>query len=132
MERSRNAGPLGQPRGIGFGILMVIITLGFYGWYWAFKTHEELKQHTGEGLGGVLGLVVWILITPVNAFVIPSEIGKMYANDGQQPPVTGWTGLWLFPFGIFLIPGIVWFVKVQGALNRYWTAKATEQRTLAV
>jgi Domain of unknown function (DUF4234) len=132
MERSRNEGPLGQPRGIGFGILMSIITLGFYGWYWAFKTHEELKQHTGEGLGGVLGLVVWILITPVNAFVIPSEIGKMYANDGQQPPVTGWTGLWLFPFGIFLIPAIVWFVKVQGALNRYWTAKATEQRTLAV
>src|SRR5712692_5249752 len=132
MERPRNQGPLGQPRGIGFGILMVIITLGFYGWYWAFKTHEELRQHTGEGLGGVLGLVVWILITPVNAFVIPSEIGKMYANDGQQPPVTGWTGLWLFPFGIFLIPGIVWFVKVQGALNRYWTAKATGQGTLAV
>jgi len=127
MERSCNQGPLGQPRGIGFGILMFIITLGIYGWYWAFKTHEELRQYTGEGLGGVLGLVVWILISPVNAFVIPSEIGKMYANDGQQPPVMGWTGLWLFPFGIFLIPGIVWFVRVQGALNRYWTAKATAQ-----
>jgi hypothetical protein len=34
--------------------------------------------------------------------------------------VTGWTGLWLFPFGIFLIPAIVWAVKVQGSLNRYW------------
>ena len=75
-----NSGPLGQKRGIGFGILMIIVTLGFYGWYWAFKTHEELKQRTGEGLGGVLGLVIWILITPVNAFVIPSEIGKMYAR----------------------------------------------------
>jgi hypothetical protein len=58
------------------------------------------------------------------AFVIPSEVGNMYKKDGQQPPVTGWTGLWLFPFGIFIIPAIVWFVKVQGALNRYWESKA--------
>jgi len=71
----------------------------------------------------VLGLVIWILIGAVSAFVIPSEIGKMYAKDGQQPPVTGWTGLWLFPFGILLIPAIVWFVKVQGSLNRYWEGK---------
>lgn len=118
------SGPLGQPRGIGFGILLFIITLGIYGLYWAYKTHEEMKQHTGDGLGGVLGLVVWILISPVSAFVIPSEIGKMYQRDGRQTPITGWTGLWLFP-GIFLIiPAIVWFVKVQGALNRYWESKA--------
>jgi hypothetical protein len=124
METARNTGPVGQPRGIGFGILIFIITLGFYGWYWAFKTHEEIKQHTGEGLGGVLGLVVWILAGFVSAFVIPSEIGKMYRNDGREPPVTGWAGLWLVPGAILVIPGIVWFVKVQGALNRYWTEKS--------
>ena len=122
---SGNTGPLGQPRGIGFGILLFIITFSFYGWYWAYKTQEEMKQHTGDGLGGVLGLVVWILIGAVSAFVIPSEVGRMYRGDGREPPVSGWTGLWLFPFGIFIIPAIVWFVKVQGALNRYWESKAS-------
>jgi hypothetical protein len=122
---SADTGPLGRQRGIGFAILLFLVTFGLYGWYWAFKTHEELKQHTGEGLGGVLGLVIWILINPVSAFVIPSEIGNMYKKDGRQPPVTGWTGLWLFPGGILLVPAIVWFVKVQGALNRYWAAKAS-------
>jgi Na+/proline symporter len=116
-------GPPGQPRGIVFGILIFIVTLGFYGWYWAFKTQEEMKQHTGDGLGGVLGLVVWILITFVSAFVIPSEVGKMYQQDGKEPPVTGWTGLWLFPFGFLIVTAIVWFVKVQGSLNRYWESK---------
>jgi hypothetical protein len=115
-----DAGRHGHPRSVGLGIFLFVVTLGFYGWYWAFKTHEEMKQHTGEGLGGVVGLVIWILISPVSAFVIPSEVGKMYTRSGQSPPVTGWTGLWLFPFGIFLIPAIVWFVKVQGSLNRYW------------
>ena len=124
MSTPGNAGPFGQPRGIGFGILMFIVTLHFYSWYWVFKTQEEMKQHTGEGLGGVLGLVIWILLNPVEAFVIPSEVGKMYAKDGQEPPMTGWTGLWLFPGGILIIPAIVWFVKVQGALNRYWAGKA--------
>jgi len=115
-----NTGPLGRPRGVGFGILLYIVTLSFYSWYWVFKTQEEMKQRTGEGLGGVIGLVIWIVISPVSAFVIPSEVGKMYARDGKRPPMTGWTGLWLFPGGIILIPAIVWFVKIQGALNRYW------------
>ncbi|MGH3029401.1 MAG: DUF4234 domain-containing protein [Gaiellaceae bacterium] len=124
MSTSPNTGPLGNPRGIGFGILMFIVTLGFYSWYWAFKTHEKVKQHSGEGVGGVIGLVIWILLNVVSAFVIPSEVGKMYGKDGQEPPVTGWTGLWLFPGLILIIPAIVWFVKVQGALNDYWARKA--------
>jgi Na+/proline symporter len=123
VSTSSNTGPLGQPRGIGFGILMFIVTLGFYSWYWVYKTEEEMKLHTGEGLGGVLGLVIWIVLHPVMAFVIPSEIGKMYKKDGQEPPMSGWTGLWLFPFGYLIIPAIVWFVKVQEALNRYWEGK---------
>jgi drug/metabolite transporter superfamily protein YnfA len=121
---SGNTGPLGKPRGVGFAVLIFIITLGIYGLYWVYKTQEEMKQHTGDGLGGVLGLVVWIIVGAVSAFVIPSEVGKMYAKDGREPPVTGWTGLWLFPFGIFIIPAIVWFVKVQGSLNRYWQSES--------
>jgi hypothetical protein len=124
MTMYSNTGRVGRPRGIGVGILLFVITLGFYGWYWVFKTQEEIKQHTGHGLGGVLGLVVSILISAVSAFVIPSEVGKMYGQDGRAAPISGWTGLWLFPGGIFIIPAIVWFVKVQGALNRYWEAKA--------
>jgi hypothetical protein len=101
---------------------MFVVTLGFYSWYWVFKTQEEMRQHTGLGLGGVVGLVIWILISPVSAFVIPSEVGAMYKKAGQHPPVTGWTGLWLFPFGFLIVPAIVWFVKIQGALNSYWEA----------
>ena len=57
-EPAVSARPLGKPRGIGFGILMFIITIGIYSLYWAYKTQEELKQHTGDGLGGIVGLVV--------------------------------------------------------------------------
>ena len=126
MSTPGNTGPLGQPRGVGSGILLYIVTFGVYSLYWVFKTGEEMKQHTGEGLGGVLSLVVWIAANPVMAFVLPSEIGKMYKKDGQEPPMTGWTGLWLVPgLILLLVPAIVWFVKVQGALNRYWGRKAS-------
>ena len=118
-----NTGPLGNRRGVGFGILLFLVTLGFYSWYWAYKTQEEVKEHSGQGIGGVLGLVIWILLNPVSAFVIPSEIGAMYRKDGRESPVTGWTGLWLFPFGFLIVTAIVWFVKVQGALNDYWESK---------
>jgi hypothetical protein len=122
-----NIGPLGQKRGVGFGILMFIITLGIYGLYWTYKTYEEMRRHTGEGLGGVVGLVIGLVIGVVNFYVIPSEIGKMYKKDGREPPVTGWTGLWGFPGLYLLLIGLfVWWFKVQGALNEYWDAKASE------
>jgi hypothetical protein len=125
MPATGNSGPLGQPRGVAFVIILSIITLGIYSLYWVYKTQEEMKQHTGDGLGGVLGLVIWLIISPVSAFVIPSEIGNMYRKDGKEPPVNGWTGLWLFPFGILIIPIFVWYAKVQGSLNRYWEAKGS-------
>jgi hypothetical protein len=117
-------GPLGQKRGVVFVNLIGLITFGIYWIWWAYKTQEEMKQHTGEGLGGVVGLVVWVLISAVSAFVIPSEVGSMYARDGREKPITGWTGLWLFPFGVLIIPIFVWFVRVQRSLNRYWDSKA--------
>jgi hypothetical protein len=123
MEEAQ-ARPLGQPRGIVFGIVMYIVTFGLYSWYWAYRTCDELKRHNGDGIGGVVGLVVEVLLWPVNAFVIPSEIGTMYDRDGQERPVSGVTGLWKFPGIILIVPAIVWFVKVQGALNRYWEAKS--------
>jgi cytochrome c-type biogenesis protein CcmH/NrfF len=55
--------------------------------------------------------------------VILSEVGNMYRKDGRELPVNGWTGLWLFPFGFLIVTAIVWFVKTQGALNRYWESK---------
>ena len=115
--------PLGQPRGIAFGIVMFIVTLSLYGYYWTYKTHEEIKKYSGEGVGGVVGLVIYIILSIVTPFVIPSEVGKMYRRDGQEPPVSGWTGLWIL---LPLAGAIVWFVKVQGALNRYWESKGAQ------
>ena len=115
-----NTGPLGQQRGIGFAILMAIITFGIYSLYWVFKTQDEVKEHSGQGVGGVLGLVIWIVVGIVSWFLIPSEVGKMYRQDGREAPFSGWTGLWLL---LPIIGAFVWFIKVQGALNQYWESK---------
>ncbi len=112
--------PLGQPRGLLFVILISIVTFGIYGWYWAYKTFDEMKAYTTVGMGGVLGLVLQILLPIVNVFVAPFEARQMIEGEGQQSPVSGWTGLWiLLPF----VGWIVWVVKVQGALNRFWESR---------
>ena len=113
-------GPLGRPRGIGFAILITIVTLGIYTLYWVFKTQDEVKEHSGIGVGGVIGLVIYIVLSPVTWFLIPSEVGKMYRADGREAPFSGWTGLWML---LPLVGLFVWFIKVQGALNRYWESK---------
>ena len=120
MATSGWPGPIGKPRGVLFVILISLITFGIYHLYWVFKVFDEMKQHTRNGIGGVIGLVIALVIGPVIWFVMPSEIGNMYAGDGRAKPITGWTGLWvLLPF----VGWFVWMVKVQRALNRYWESK---------
>ena len=114
-------GPIGKPRGVLFVILLSIITLGIYHLYWTYKVYDEMKRYTGEGIGGVLGLVIAIIINPINWFVMPSEIGKMYRRGGQSAPMTGWTGLWVI---LPIVGWFVWTVKVQRALNHYWERAA--------
>jgi Domain of unknown function (DUF4234) len=114
-------GPVGETRSVGLSILWFILTLGIYSFYWVYKTQEEIKRYSGNGIGGVLGLVIWFLISPVTFFVVPSEVRWLYEDlDGEKSPVRGLTGLW------FLLPvlgSLIWFVQVQGALNRYWESK---------
>ena len=114
-------GPIGKPRGVLFVILLSIVTFGIYHLYWIYKNFDEMKDHTGQGIGGVLGLVFAIIINFVNWFVMPSEVGKMYRGDGRTAPMTGWTGLWMI---LPIVGWFVWTVKIQGALNRYWESKA--------
>jgi hypothetical protein len=114
-------GPVGNTRSIGLSILWAVLTLGIYTFIWVYKTQEEVKRYSGNGIGGVLGLVIYILISPVTYFIVPSEVRYMYEDlDGQRSPVRGIYGLW---FLLPLIGSIVWFVQVQGALNRYWESK---------
>jgi hypothetical protein len=113
-------GPVGQLRGTGFGIVMSIITLGFYQYWWWYKVHDEMNRHTGQGLGGGLALVLTIFVGIAMPYVTASEVGAMYERRGQQKPVSAATGFWFFP-GIFILVGpLVWFVKTNGALNNYW------------
>jgi hypothetical protein len=118
------AGPVGKIRSTGTCVLLSIVTLGFYTWYWWYKTHDEMKRHSGEGIGGGIALLLAILVSIVMPFLTSNEVGKLYERDGKKPPVTAMTGLWYVLLGwLFFIGAIVWFVKTNGALNDYWRSK---------
>jgi hypothetical protein len=122
--RSENTGPVGQPRGIGFGILIYIVTLGLYGLWWVWKTQEEVKRHSGHGVGGWVGVIIYIVIGFVTPFLVPSEINRMLRQAGSaDPPISGYTGFWWIPGFIIIVGPFVWFFKVQGTLNDYWRSQ---------
>ena len=114
-------GQVGNTRSIALSILWAVLTLGIYSFIWVYKTHEEIKRYSGNGVGGVLGLVIFMLLPPVTYFILPSEVRYMYEDlDGGNSPVRGIYGLW---FLLPLIGSLIWFIQVQGALNRYWEGK---------
>ena len=113
-------GPIGEVRSTGVAILLFIVTFGIYGWYYWYKVHEEMKQHSGQGIGGAVALILAIFVSIVMPYLTSAEVGGLYKRRGQQEPVSGVTGLWYFP-GMFILVGpIIWFVKTNGALNDYW------------
>lgn len=110
-------GPKGKVRNPVAVIIFSIITLGIYFLVWNYKIFEENKRYSGDGVGGVVGLVIALLVGIVNWFLIPSEIGNIYTKAGRDKPVSGVTGFWnLIP----LIGFIIWIVKVQGAMNHLY------------
>ncbi|MBB3041430.1 DUF4234 domain-containing protein [Nocardioides soli] len=120
-------GPIGQVRNTGTCVLLTIVTLGFYTWYWWYKTHDEMKQHTGTGIGGPIALLLTILVGIVMPFLTSNEVGNMYERKGRAKPVTATTGLWYLLLGwFFLVGAIVWFVKTNAALNDYWRSQGAQ------
>ncbi len=113
-------GPLGKIRSPWIVILLSIVTLGIYGLYWQYAMFKEMKEYSGQGIGGVLGLVLAILLSIVNIFVMPSEVGNLYAAEGQaRSRYRATTGFWIL---LPLIGGFIWLFKVQGHLNKFWAA----------
>ena len=115
--RSVATGPIGLRRHIGTQILLSIVTLGLYGPYWAYTSHEDIRRHTDEGVGGVFGVLIWVFAGCVSFFLLPTEIQRMYEADGRESPVRASTAFWILAFGV------PWFVKCQRALNDYWASK---------
>ena len=109
--------PKGKPRNTAACIGLTIVTLGVYALYWTYITHSEIKDYSGLGVGGVLGLVIYVFVAPVTFFLIPHAVNGMLAQHGRTSRVSALTGLWVL---LPLLGPIVWFVKVQGQLNEFW------------
>jgi len=119
-------GPPGAIRGPLFVILIGIVTLGIYWIYWWYKVFQEMKDHSGEGLGGgaalamaIVGYLICPLLPFIMAFILPNEVGAMYRRLGKHEPVNAIWGLWwLLP----IVGAIIWLVRVQGAMNDRWAS----------
>jgi hypothetical protein len=107
-------------RGTGLQMLLFVVTFGIWGYVYLFQTHEELRRHTGHGIGGVVALVVALVAWPAAPFLLSHEVGQLYERSGGRKPVSALTGLWFFP-GVFLLIGpIIWFALTNRALSEHW------------
>ena len=113
-------GPIGRTRPTGLTILLFFVTFGIWGFVWYYQVHEEMKRHSGEGLGGVLALVLAIFAGVVMPYLSSHEVGLLYERRGFQKPVSALTGLWVIPGFLILVGPFIWFIKTNNALNDYW------------
>jgi hypothetical protein len=68
-------------------------------------------------MGGLRAAVLWPLLVPALAFTLPAEVDLACRERALARRVRGRTGWWML---LPLAGPVVWFVKVQRALNEYW------------
>ncbi|TQN42183.1 uncharacterized protein DUF4234 [Blastococcus colisei] len=113
-------GGVGQVRTTGLQMLLFVVTFGVWGYVYFFQTHDEMKRHTGDGIGGVPALLLSLFFGMASPFLLSHEVGRLHERSGRRKPVSALTALWFFP-GIFLLVGpVVWFVLTNRALNDHW------------
>ncbi len=113
-------GPIGTPRSVGLTILVTAVTLGLWLLIWSYWNGEELQRYRREGVGGVVFLLLSIFLAPVAMFFMPNEVEKMYTEAGEESPITTLLGLWVL---LPIIGWIIWFVRIQNAINEFWQAR---------
>lgn len=114
-------GVVGRTTSPGKQILLTIVTLGIWAFVWVYRQHEDIKNYTGEGVGGALGTVIFFFVGIVTYFLLANEVEtKLYQRDGKESPVHTIMGLWAF---LPLVGGIIWYIKMQRALNDFWVSK---------
>jgi hypothetical protein len=123
-------GPIGQMRPTGMTILLFCVTLGIWGFIYYYQVQEEMKRHSGEGLGGVLALVIALFFGIVSPFILSNEVGNLYGRRGQEKPVSAATALWFFPGILILVGPFIWFIRTNDALNEYWASLGAQGTTL--
>jgi hypothetical protein len=111
------SGAVGQMREPLTVALLTIITCGIYGIWWYYRNFEDMKQFSGEGIGGGVGVLLAIFCSIIAVFMLPAEVGNLYEREGKEKPVTALTAFWnLIP----LVGFFIFIYKVQGRLNDFW------------
>ena len=116
-------GPVGTPSRPATQIILTIVTLGIWSLVWIYRQHKELKDYSGEGMGGPLAVVLSLVIFVVAYFSIPAELAKVAAREGTPTEVSAKTGWW---FLLPIVGTVVWYLKVQAALNDFWVARGAQ------
>jgi hypothetical protein len=116
----RTTGAVGEVRSTGLQMLLFVVTFGLWGYVYFFQTHEEMRRHSGEGIGGVVALLVAVLFWMASPFLLSHEVGRLYERSGRRQPVSALTGLWFFPGILLLVGPLIWFVLTNRALSDYW------------
>ena len=110
-------GPPGKIRSWVSVALLTIVTCGIYGIFWQYYVFRDNKEHSGDGVGGTVGVILAIFVGIVNVFLLPHEEGAIYEKAGQERPVSAVTGFWML---LPIVGFFIWVYKIQTAINTRW------------
>src|SRR5262249_318934 len=74
--------PLGKPRGWVVVFFLGLITLGIYWFVWTYKTFQEMKDYSGEGIGGGAGPLLSPFVNCGDRFLLPAGGGRPHGSRG--------------------------------------------------
>jgi hypothetical protein len=103
-----------NPRSVGLGIFLMVITFGLYGIYWFVALTNEVGQMSGDSKfrGGktiLLSMITFGIYSLIWAYKMGANIAKAKTVRGMEGANKG--GFYIFLTLIFLSPLVVMFAQ---------------------
>lgn len=119
----------GKPRSFGIGLLLVIVTLGIYGYVWQYKVFKEVDNEHGyehEQIWFWLGLflsLIYIGIIFAIVYMVKeiNKLNKARQSRGMMPGITpGVFYLWGILGALIIVGPFIAYYQLQKSLNETW------------
>ena len=113
--------PCGERRDILVGLILMIVTCGFYGLYHIYKMGGEInRHHPNARLNPGVDVLLMILTCGFWGWYVmykyPREVEEMVRAEGGTSGEIAVPCLLFSLFGLYLVS----FMILQGELNRHW------------
>ena len=109
-----------QPRSVGLGIALTLITCGIYGYYWIYCIHEDTQEVCGRPMSVSGGMVILLSVVTCGIYHLYWCYKMGQLMDEAKGAPNSYSGVLYLVLSVLGLSVVSWAL-MQSEFNRFTT-----------